>query len=223
LVPNERGALSGSEDEALWRTPLPLCALRRPREPSPNQCQSAPPVSRPTEQMIAMPIPDYQTLMLPVLRLAAKGETRVPDVEQQLARDLGLTPEERDRLLPSGKQRVLHNRVHWAKFYLAKAGLVISPQRGRFVASEAGRALLAAGPERIGVDACSTTPPFASSTVARPQTESLRLRPPRRRWRSRPRRRPKSRSKPLMPPCKVRYGPISSPASWRTALLSSRA
>jgi restriction system protein len=38
--------------------------------------------------MIAVPIPDYQTLMLPVLRLAAKGETRVPDVEQQLARDL---------------------------------------------------------------------------------------------------------------------------------------
>jgi hypothetical protein len=40
--------------------------------------------------MIAVPIPDYQTLMLPVLRLAAKGETRVPDVEQQLARDLQL-------------------------------------------------------------------------------------------------------------------------------------
>lgn len=53
-------------------------------------------------------IPDYQTLMLPVLRLAAAGETRVADVAERIADDLGLTPEERDELLPSGRQRVLH-------------------------------------------------------------------------------------------------------------------
>jgi restriction system protein len=65
-----------------------------------------------------VPIPDYQTLMLPVLRLAAKGETRVPDVADEVANELGLTPGERDELLPSGRQRVLHNRIHWAKLYL---------------------------------------------------------------------------------------------------------
>ena len=98
-----------------------------------------------------MTIPDYQTLMLPVLRLAADGETRVADVAEQIADDLGLSPEERDELLPSGRQRVLHNRIHWAKFYMSKAGLIASPARGRFVATDKGMALLASSPERIDV------------------------------------------------------------------------
>lgn len=77
-----------------------------------------------------MPIPDYQTLMLPVLRLAAEGETRVADVAERVADAFGLSAEERDQLLPSGRQRVLHNRIHWAKFYMSKAGLIASPARG---------------------------------------------------------------------------------------------
>lgn len=96
-----------------------------------------------------MPIPDYQTLMLPLLRLAAEGETRVPAVEDRLADEFGLTPEERDQVLPSGRQKVLHNRIHWAKFYLGKAGLVDIPRRGTFVASAEGRRVLATNPKRI--------------------------------------------------------------------------
>jgi restriction system protein len=91
-------------------------------------------------------IPDYQTLMLPVLRLAAEGETRVPEVAEKVAYEFGLSPEERDQLLPSGRQRILHNRVHWAKFYMSKAGLIASTRRGWFVATDAGRALLAEKP-----------------------------------------------------------------------------
>ncbi|MBB4143120.1 restriction endonuclease [Rhizobium rhizoryzae] len=98
-----------------------------------------------------MTIPDYQTLMLPVLRLAAAGETRVADVAERIADDLGLTQEERDEMLPSGRQRVLHNRIHWAKFYMGKAGLIVSPARGRFTASDKGRALLATAPARVDV------------------------------------------------------------------------
>jgi restriction system protein len=75
-------------------------------------------------------IPDYQALMLPLLKRAALGELRVLDAEKQLGEELGLTPEERNQLLPSGKQRVLHNRAHWAKFYMMKAGLVSFPKRG---------------------------------------------------------------------------------------------
>ncbi|MDQ0316824.1 restriction endonuclease [Amorphus orientalis] len=107
-----------------------------------------------------MTIPDYQTLMLPVLRLAAEGETRVPDVAERIADDLGLTPEEREELLPSGRQRLLHNRVHWAKTYMGKAGLIASPARGRFVATEKGRALLATSPERIDVTLLMQEPAF---------------------------------------------------------------
>lgn len=96
-------------------------------------------------------IPDYQTLMLPVLRLAATGEKRVSDIVDPIATEFGLTPQERDELLPSGRQQILNNRIHWAKFYMSKAGLIASPGRGRFVATEAGRALLATQPARIDV------------------------------------------------------------------------
>jgi restriction system protein len=107
-----------------------------------------------------MPIPDYQSLMLPVLKLAAQGETSATDVEEKVADEFGLSPEERAQLLPSGRQRLLHNRVHWAKFYMAKAGLLDSPRRGRFVASTAGRALLATNPDRIDVQRLLTYPSF---------------------------------------------------------------
>ncbi len=98
-----------------------------------------------------MPIPDYQTLMLPVLRLAAEGETRVADASERIADDLGLTLDERDELLPSGRQRLLHNRIYWAKFYMIKAGMIASPARGRFVATKKGKSLLATSPQRIDV------------------------------------------------------------------------
>lgn len=105
-------------------------------------------------------IPDYQTLMLPVLRLAAEGETRVADVAERVAGEFGLTPQEREEMLPSGRQRVLHNRIHWAKFYMSKAGLIVSPVRGRFVASDKGRALLAGAPQKITVAMLMQDPEF---------------------------------------------------------------
>lgn len=107
-----------------------------------------------------MAIPDYQTLMLPVLKLAAEGNTRVPVASESIADQFGLTEHEREELLPSGKQVLLHNRVHWAKFYMTKAGLIDSPTRGVFVASDAGKALLATQPDRIDVSLLKTYPKF---------------------------------------------------------------
>lgn len=108
-----------------------------------------------------MAIPDYQALMLPVLRLAATGVTRVPNAAAAIADQLGLSEAEREEMLPSGRQRVLHNRIHWAKFYMAKAGLIDSPARGRFVANAEGKALLATQPGAITVETLKTYPAFA--------------------------------------------------------------
>lgn len=105
-------------------------------------------------------IPDYQSLMLPVLEVAAKGETSVPLAEADIATRFGLTDAEREELLPSGKQRVLHNRIHWAKFYLTKAGFLESPRRGRFVISEAGRKLLSNPPARLDTQYLLSVPSF---------------------------------------------------------------
>lgn len=120
-----------------------------------------------------MPIPDYQTLMLPVLRLAAKGETRVPDIAERIADEFGLSQEEREQMLPSGRQRLLHNRVHWAKFYMSKAGLIASQRRGWFSASEAGRALLGRNPERIDVSELMKIPSFVEFYAGQAKSDEV--------------------------------------------------
>ena len=107
-----------------------------------------------------MPIPDYQTLMLPVLTVASEGETRAPVVADRVADLFGLSSDEREEMMSNGKQRLLHNRVHWAKFYMSKAGLIASPKRGVFTASEAGKALLATRPKRIDVETLKGYPAF---------------------------------------------------------------
>jgi restriction system protein len=66
-----------------------------------------------------MTIPDYQSLMLPVLSASSKGEVRAGDAINRIGEQLGLTEEDRTILLPSGRQGLFENRVHWAKFYLS--------------------------------------------------------------------------------------------------------
>jgi restriction system protein len=69
-----------------------------------------------------MSIPDYQSLTLPVLSASLDGEIRIGGLVERLAEKLALTPEERAELLPSGKQTLFSNRVHWAKLILARPG-----------------------------------------------------------------------------------------------------
>lgn len=107
-----------------------------------------------------MTIPDYQALMLPVLEIGAEGESSVPLAEANIADRFGLSSDDREQMLPSGKQRVLHNRIHWAKFYLTKAGLLESPRRGRFIATVAGKKLLAGAPAKLDTQYLLTLPSF---------------------------------------------------------------
>lgn len=76
-------------------------------------------------------IPDYQTLMLPVLRLAAEHELSVPQAVQRLAIEFNLTPDQLAERIPSGRIQLVNNRAHWAKTYLLKAGLVEQVRRER--------------------------------------------------------------------------------------------
>ncbi|MCX7790508.1 MAG: winged helix-turn-helix domain-containing protein, partial [Chloroflexaceae bacterium] len=80
-----------------------------------------------------MPIPDFQNLMLPMLRIAADGaEHRLSDAIEALAQQFALTEAERAELLPSGVQPKFDNRVGWARTHLGKALLLESPKRGWF-------------------------------------------------------------------------------------------
>jgi restriction system protein len=107
-----------------------------------------------------MAIPDYQSLMLPVLEKAALGEAKISDVVEQLAAEFALTSEEQAALLPSGRQTTFANRVHWAKTYLGQAGLIESTGRGRFRITEEGKRVLATSPKRIDVKFLDRYPQF---------------------------------------------------------------
>lgn len=99
-----------------------------------------------------MAIPDFQSIMLPLLRLAGDGNVwLMQNARDRLADQLGLTAEEREQLLPSGTQRTFANRVAWAVSYLKQAQLVSSAGRSQFQITDRGRATLAAPPERITI------------------------------------------------------------------------
>lgn len=108
-----------------------------------------------------MPIPDYQMLMLPVLKLAADGkEHKFSHAVEALADQFALSQEERNELLPSGSQAVFNNRVGWAKSYLKQAGLLSSPKRGFFVITAKGTQLLAQNLSEINVAVLEQYPEF---------------------------------------------------------------
>ena len=108
-----------------------------------------------------MAIPDYQTLMLPVLRLAYDGkEHKFSQAVEELADQFELTSEERNELLPSGSQAVFNNRVGWARSYLKQAGLLSSPRRGYFMITPEGMELLASNPEKINSSMLEQYPSF---------------------------------------------------------------
>jgi restriction system protein len=99
-----------------------------------------------------MPIPDFQSLMLPLLNLASDDQIHtLGDARQHLASHFSLTPEEVEELLPSGKQRRFDNRVAWAKVYLELAGLLLSPKRGQFHITPEGKVFLSKKPGQISI------------------------------------------------------------------------
>jgi len=105
-------------------------------------------------------IPDYQTLMLPVLKAASDQEVKTKEVVETLAKQFNLTQEEREQMLPSGQQRTFDNRVHWAKSYLKQAGLLRYPKRGSFVITDEGKKVLDSGLDRIDTKYLRSFAPF---------------------------------------------------------------
>lgn len=99
-----------------------------------------------------MPIPDFQTIMLPLLRFSGDlKEHSIREAVDFLATEFQLSDEELRELLPSGQQETFANRVNWAKTYLKKAGLIHSTRRGYFQISERGISDLKKRPSRIDI------------------------------------------------------------------------
>lgn len=99
-----------------------------------------------------MAIPDFQTLMLPVLRVL-KGGNELPfkQVVDELAVEFKLTDDELADMLPSRRAPTFYNRVAWAKFYLKKANLVSQTKRSFLSITDAGKRILESKVEYINV------------------------------------------------------------------------
>lgn len=97
-----------------------------------------------------MSIPDYQSLMLPLLERASDGrEHSFSSLVDALADQYKLTDAERRELLPSGGQFIFANRVGWARTYLKKAGLPSAPKRGIVKIADRGLKILKENPKRV--------------------------------------------------------------------------
>lgn len=108
-----------------------------------------------------MPIPDYQTAMLPLLKLVADGrEYKFNDLVETLGDQFGLTEEEKNELLPSGQTFLFGNRVGWARTYLKKAGLLDSPRRAMVVITDRGKTVLKEKPSEINAKYLKQFPEF---------------------------------------------------------------
>jgi restriction system protein len=108
-----------------------------------------------------MAIPDYQSIMLPLLRFIGDGQVHSKhEAVEYLADEFELTEEERKELLPSGKQGLFDNRLAWAKTYIKQGRLIDSPKWGFFVITERGKQVLAENPKKIDVKYLERFPEF---------------------------------------------------------------
>jgi restriction system protein len=96
-----------------------------------------------------MPVPDYETMMRPVLVAFDGGVEKVADLLPALKAAFAISDEEAEALIPSGRISILASRAHWARTYLSKAGLLTSPKRNHHIITDKGRAYLARHPDRI--------------------------------------------------------------------------
>jgi len=124
-------------------------------------------------------IPDYQKIMLPLLKYAEDGqEHHIRDAIEHLADEFKLSEDERRELLQSGRQAVFDNRVGWARTYLKKAGLLESTKRGYFRITERGLKVLEDEPTEIDIKYLEQFPEFVQfrhTKIAKKEAEDKEL------------------------------------------------
>jgi len=109
-----------------------------------------------------MAVPDYQSVMLPLLKFAEERKTDIStdDAVEALATSLGLTEDDLEEMLPSGLQRTFVNRIGWAATYMKKANLLESTRRGYYRITPRGQELLRKKPATINVKTLKQYPEF---------------------------------------------------------------
>jgi len=109
-----------------------------------------------------MAVPDYQSLMLPLLKFAAEQDAEIStgDAVDALGSGLRLTEDDLNEMLPSGLQSTFINRVGWASTFMKKSGLLEATRRGYYRITPRGKELLAKNPKAINVKLLKQYPEF---------------------------------------------------------------
>ncbi len=119
-----------------------------------------------------MSIPDYQSIMLPLLKFSKdQKEHSLRESIEALANEFKLTDQERKELLPSGQQAIFDNRVAWARTYMKKAGLLNSTRRGYFMITDQGLDVLRQKPKEIDAHFLKQFPEFIEFQKKRDKNE----------------------------------------------------
>lgn len=99
-----------------------------------------------------MAIPDFQTIMLPLIKFASDNkEHSMKEAVAFLSKEFKLSEEEIQKLLPSGRAFLFANRAAWAKYHLTAAGLLESPVRGVFKITDRGIDTLKTNPSKLNM------------------------------------------------------------------------
>ena len=108
-----------------------------------------------------MPVPDYESLMLPALKALSNGaEAQIKTVRARIEAAEKLTSDDLNELLPSGKQSVFVNRVSWAVMCLERAGLVKRVRRAVYKITGGGEKLLHRDYPRLDLSILQGYPAF---------------------------------------------------------------
>jgi restriction system protein len=119
-----------------------------------------------------MPIPDIQSLMLPIVKFAADGTDHTNNAAaDHLANQFGLSEQDRKELLPSGQQPVFTNRIAWARSHLRMAGLLQNTGRGVFRITARNQQILTSNPAAINLRFLQQLPEYLEArNKQRPDT-----------------------------------------------------
>ena len=114
-----------------------------------------------------MAVPDFQTLMRPLLVIVEDGQQHdIATVRERLADQFELSAEDREERIPSGRVTRLQNRVGWAATYLYRCGLLDRPRRAHYRITQRGREVLSANPDRVDLSVLEQFPELKDSASA---------------------------------------------------------
>jgi restriction system protein len=115
-----------------------------------------------------MAAPKFDAFFLPFLKCVSDGEVHhIAALGEKIADHMQLTAEDRSEKLPSGQSLRYRNRIGWTRTYVSKAGLIESPERGKWKITERGAKALAEDHDQLDVNYLMQFPKFLEFSTSK--------------------------------------------------------